>query len=210
MGDPCLRQAGFARSGWQLALRQRRASCDEAVTILRRIPTENIGDRLGMTPERQRAAELRKAKLCATEACWAGLLLTALVVRGRDFGAQQVYPAAVTEGVDGFAVHERMHGLAAADGVLLGVVKKDSGAGVNGDGAGICERVACDLAGVDGVALLVDRFGFAGGAVKAQEDGIIGQGGGKAIGLLVLPGVPEFPFGGEEIGGEFRVRAAGL
>ncbi|HLJ17509.1 MAG TPA: hypothetical protein VKV15_23635 [Bryobacteraceae bacterium] len=53
-----------------------------------------------------------------------GNLLGVSVVGGGDFGAQQVYPAAIAEGVDGFAMHERMHGLAAADGVLLGVVEK--------------------------------------------------------------------------------------
>lgn len=52
------------------------------------------------------------------------------VVGGGDFGAQQVYPTAVAEGVDGFAVHEGLHGLAAADSVLLGVVEKDGGVGV--------------------------------------------------------------------------------
>lgn len=135
--------------------------------------------------------------------------MTVLVVGGGDFGAQEVYPAAVAEGADGFAVHEGLDGLAAADSVLLGVVEKDGGVGVNGDDAGICERIDCDLAGVDGVALLVDGFGFAGGAVKAEEDGVVGHGGGKAVGLLVLPGFPEFPFGSEEIGGEFHVRAAG-
>lgn len=49
---------------------------------------------------------------------------------------------------------ERMHRLVATDGVLLGVVEKDGGVGVNGDDAGIGERVACDLAGFYGVALL--------------------------------------------------------
>ena len=116
---------------------------------------------------------------------------------------------AIAEGVDGFAVHERLDGLAAADGVLLGVVEKDGGAGVNGDDAGICERIACDLAGVDGITLLGDGFGFAGGAVKAEENGVVGHGGGEAVGLLVLPGLPEFPFSGEEFGGEFVVRSAG-
>jgi hypothetical protein len=134
--------------------------------------------------------------------------LMVLVVGGGDFGAQQVYPAAITEGVDGFAVHERLDGLAPADGVLLGVVEKDGGIGVNGNHAGICERVACHLAGFDGVALLVDRFGFAGGAVKAEEDGGVGHGGGEAIRLLVLPGLPEFPFGGKEIGSQFVSRGA--
>lgn len=135
--------------------------------------------------------------------------MTVLVVGGGDFGTQQVDPAAIAEGVDGFAVHERLNGLAAADGVLLGVVEQDGGVRVNGNHAGICERVACDLAGVDGVALLGDGFGFAGGAVETEEDGVIGHGGGEAVGLFVLPGLPEFPFGGEEIGGEFRVRGAG-
>ena len=131
-----------------------------------------------------------------------------LVVGGGDFGAQEVYPAALAEEEDGFAVHEGLDGLAATDGVLFGVVEKDGGVGVNGNDAGICERVACDLAGVDGVALLGDGFGFAGGAVKAEEDGIVGHGGGETVGLLVLPGLPEFPFGGEEIGGQSVVRGA--
>ena len=122
------------------------------------------------------------------------------MVGGGDFGAQQVDPAAVAEGVDGFAVHEGLNGLAAADGVLLGVVKKDGGVGVNRNHAGIRERVACHLAGVDGVALLTDGFGFARGAVETKEDRVVGHGGGEAVGLLVLPGFPEFPFGGKEIG----------
>lgn len=63
-------------------------------------------------------------------------------VGGGDFGAEDVEPAAVAAGVNGFAVHEGRDGLVAASGVLFGVVEKDGGVGVDGDGAEIRERVA--------------------------------------------------------------------
>lgn len=78
------------------------------------------------------------------------------MIGGGNFRAKKIEPAAITASVDRFAVHKGLNGGAAADGMLLGVVKKNGGIGVNRNDAEIRESVALDLAGGDGLALLLD------------------------------------------------------
>lgn len=130
-------------------------------------------------------------------------LLWLLGIHGGDFGAEDVEPAAMATGVDGFAVHEGMDRLVAAGGALLSVIEKNGGVGVDADGAKVRERVAFHDAGFDGVALLGEKFRFSGDAVSTEKDGIIGHGVCKAVGLFVFPGFPEFFFGGGERCREF-------